>query len=58
MSANPKVEDKTPEEFTEAYSKLCQEYGYQIVVTPAWKARDDGTWSTVLQASVGKLPKE
>lgn len=52
------VEDKTPEQFLEAYQNLSKEYGYQLVITPAWKARDDGTWSTVLQVSVGKLPSE
>jgi len=58
MSAD-KVEDKTPEQFLEAYKKLCQEYGYQIVVTPAWKvSQDTGTWSTILQPSIGKLPSE
>lgn len=54
------VEDKKPtaQEFAERYQKLCEELGYRIVVTPVWVARDDGTWSTQLQMSVGALPKE
>lgn len=63
MSDKPLLEDKTPQEptpqeFVDAYAKLCQEFGYQIVVSPAFKARDDGTFSVVLQPSIGKLPKE
>lgn len=48
---------KSPEEFARAYQKLCEDYGYRIVVNPAYIARDDGSFSTVLQHSVGKLPK-
>jgi len=59
MSDNIKkvVEDKpkTPESFVKAYQSLCEAYGYRIVVNPAWITRDDGSWSTVLQTSVGKL---
>ena len=47
---------KTPEEFAKKYQVLCDEYGFGIVVNPAWIARDDGSWSLVLQTSVGKLP--
>jgi len=46
------------QKFFDGYQKLCKEYGYQIVVTPAFRARDDGTWSVVLQPSIGKLPKQ
>ena len=41
--------------FFEAYQKLCKKHGYQINVIPAYKARDDGTFSTVLQVSVSEL---
>lgn len=69
MSDNKKVvEDKTKKEikedrelmneFVNKYKILCEKYGFQIVVTPAYKlSQDTGTWSTVLQTSVGKLPK-
>lgn len=46
------------EEFYKAYQALCEKYGYQIIVNPAFKARDDGTFSVVLQAAVGKLPEK
>ena len=48
---------KEAEEFVKAYQDLCEKYGYQIVVTPAFKSRDDGTFSVVLSTSVGKMPK-
>jgi hypothetical protein len=47
--------EKTAEEFLAEYEKLCKEYGFQINVIPVYKARDDGTWSTVLQVSVSEL---
>lgn len=48
---------KTPQEFAEAYSKLCEEYGFRINVSPQFMARDDGTFSVVLNHSVGQLPQ-
>ena len=44
--------------FVKEYQELCEKHGYNINVTPAFKARDDGTWSVVLQQAVGKLPKQ
>ena len=52
-----KTEQELAQAFIEEYQKLCEKHQYQIVITPAYKARDDGTWSTVLQTAVGKLPK-
>jgi len=66
MSENSTVQDK-PVELTEQqkaqlfideYKALCEKYGYRIVVSPAYISRDDGTFSTVLQQSVGKLPQK
>jgi len=51
----PAPAEVTQEEFVKAYNELCQKYGYQIAVTPIWKARDDGTFSLVIQFSVQKL---
>ena len=51
-------EQKKANEFIKQYRKLCEEYGYHIVVIPVYKLRDDGTFSTVLQTSIGKLPKK
>lgn len=51
------VEREQMEAFVEKYQALCEEYKLQIVVTPAYKSRDDGTFSTVLQTSIGKMPQ-
>ena len=54
-----KTEQQLMQEFVNKYSALCEEYQLQIVVVPAWKiSQDTGTWSTVLQSSIGKLPKK
>lgn len=60
MSDNDKaVEDikYTAEKFAEEYKALCDKAGYRIIVNPAWMARDDGSWSMVLQTSVGEVKK-
>lgn len=54
----PKSEQELAQDFVKEYSALCEKYGMQIVVNPAFRSRDDGTWSVVLQSSVGKLPKQ
>ena len=55
MKKQPK---KTPQGFAKAYQQLCEEWGYRIVVSPSYVSRDDGSFSTVLQYSIGKLPKK
>jgi hypothetical protein len=64
MSDQTKVlEDKVTDQqkaelFLKEYQELCEKHQMQIIVTPAYKvSQDTGTWSTVLQVSVGKLPK-
>lgn len=52
-----KTEQQLAQEFVKEYTELCKKHQFQIVVTPAWKARDDGTFSLIQQSSVGKLPK-
>jgi len=52
------IKPKTAQDFAKAYRALCEEYGFRVVVTPVWIARDDGTWSLQLQHSVGGLPKK
>lgn len=47
----------TPQEFKERYEALCQETGYQVVVSPVYLKRDDGTYSTQIQTSVGQMPQ-
>lgn len=51
-------EQKLAQQFIEEYRALCEKHGYQINVNPAFKMRDDGTYSIVLQTSVGKLPEQ
>jgi len=62
MKANndkPIVEAKpTAEQFAKEYQELCEKLGYRIVVSPAYIARDDQSFSTVLQYTVGSLPQE
>jgi len=60
MTDKPKkqTESELAQAFVEEYQKLCEKHGFQIQVTPAYKNRDDGTFSTVLQTAVGKLPKK
>lgn len=61
MKEQPNIRQKSEQEeaqdFIAEYQKLCNKHGFNIVITPAYRARDDGTWSTVLQTSVGRLPK-
>ena len=49
--------EPTVQDFAKAYQELCEKMGYRIVVSPQYIARDDGSFSTVLQYTVGKLPK-
>jgi hypothetical protein len=58
-----KVEPKekvrlSAEDFAKEYKELCDKTGFRIVVNPAYIARDDNSFSTVLQYGVGKLPKK
>ena len=52
------IKSKTAEEFMKAYESLCKEYGFALNIVPTWIPRDDGTFSTKLQVSIGKLPEE
>jgi hypothetical protein len=47
----------TAQEFTDAYQKLCEEYGFRIVVSPAWVGTNHGSFEMVLQYTIGELPK-
>ena len=49
---------KDPKDFVSKYQDLCEEYQMQIVVVPQYKSRDDGTFSTILATSVGRLPQK
>ncbi len=58
METTKKVEPKkyTAQDFAKKYQALCEETGFRIVVSPAYIARDDGTFSTQLQYTIGELP--
>lgn len=58
--AQPEVvsPQQAAETFVKEYTALCEKHGMQIVVIPQYKSRDDGTFSTILATSVGKLPKQ
>lgn len=53
----PAKKEYTPEQFLAMFQKLCQETKMGIQAVPTWKARDDGTWSLVIQLTVVKLPE-
>jgi len=46
-------EQAKAQEFLEEYQALCAEYGLQIVSSPEWRARDDGTWSMLVRQQIG-----
>ena len=52
------VKPFTVEDFTKEYQALCEKTGFRINVNPAFIARDDGSWSIVLQTSVSQMPKK
>lgn len=55
----PKVERTvTAQDFANEYKSLCDKLGFQIVASPVWIARDDGSFSLLIQYSVGKTPKQ
>jgi len=56
-AVEPKTEKQLVDEFVKDYESICEKHQMRIVTTPVYKARDDNTFSLVLQTSVGKLPK-
>jgi hypothetical protein len=54
----PKTDREKAQEFIKEYGELCEKHQMRIVTNPAFKSRDDGTFSVVLQISVGKLPQQ
>ena len=60
METIKKVEPKKfiAQDFANKYEALCEETGFRIVVSPQYIARDDGSFSTVLQYTIGKLPEK
>ena len=62
VKTEPKIEgkelDKTSQGFATAYQKLCEEYGFRIVVSPTWVATNHNSFEMVNQYTIGALPKE
>lgn len=54
----PLTDEQKAKDFVKDYEALCDKHQMRVVTTPAFKARDDGTFSVVLQVSVGKLPQQ
>ena len=53
------TENEKAHVFLNEYQALCDKHGFQIQVTPAYKvSQDTGTWSTILQTSVSRLPQK
>ena len=58
MDKQDKLEVKhTPESFAKKFEELAKETGYTVVPSLAWVLRDDGTWSTRVNLTVGKIPQ-
>jgi hypothetical protein len=55
---NDKAVKSNAKQFMKEYEALCKKQGFMIQVVPVWIARDDGTYSMKLNASVAELPKE
>jgi len=53
-----KTEQEKAQVFVTAYNELCQKHQLRLCMIPAFIPRDDGTWSIVVQTSVGKLPQQ
>lgn len=51
-------DEQKAKEFIGAYNNLVKEWGYRIIVNPAFRLRDDGSYSIFLQYGVGKVKKE
>lgn len=50
------VKTYSGEDFIKAYNALVEQMGWRVVATPAFIGRDDGTFSVVINYSVGKTP--
>ena len=49
-------EDEAQKEaFIKRYSALCNEMGYEIIITPLWVKSEDGSYSLRLEIGIGKL---
>ena len=52
------TEQEQASNFLKGYEALCQKYGFNITVIPAWKPTSHGSWELVLQSSIGRIPQQ
>lgn len=52
MEETKVVEQHTIEQFSEAYFKLCREYGWAIRPELSWKPQIDGTFTVAVSLTV------
>ena len=58
MIKQPKKKVNKAEEFAKEYGKLCEKYGYKVIVSPAWRfSNETKDYRMVLQTSVGPQSK-
>lgn len=55
-SEEEKLDRSKAQDFINDYEALCEKHKLRIVTIPVFKARDDGTFSVVLETSIGQLP--
>jgi hypothetical protein len=52
------VRQPTAENFTKLVQEASEKTGFTIVPSLSWILRDDNTWSTRVNLTVGALPKQ
>ena len=54
-AVTPAASAHTPQEFLDAYNRLCAEYGYKLSATPGYAAIGDSTWGLVIRLGVAEF---
>lgn len=54
----PKTEKELVDAFIKDIEAVFEKHQMKLVNTPVYKLRDDGSFSTLIQTSVGKLPQQ
>ncbi len=55
IKVSKETEADLAQNFIKAYSELCKKHGYKLISNPVFQARDDNTFSVVIQTSVEKI---
>lgn len=56
VEVKEEVKVYTAQDFQQEYELLCKKMGMLIVPSLAWVRRDDNSWSTTVNLTIGKLP--